>query len=379
MQGIFVGQIDAVGNCLPEMSVEDSVVEIVRSKALSSCCTEIADAMERARPFIRKIPRIPSVISRRKKYSTFRVVAEDEYELLILLDEGCTMDDMSGVVEIDIELNYKYFSYSEVLERVLPENIQVPSSFEIVGSIVHLNLDEEQMKYKDIIGRVIHDKTGKTVITKVGQICNRYRFFDLEVIGGDGCLETVHREGDILFHIDYSRVYWCSKLQGERLGLVGKFKPGETICDLFCGVGPVSLPALHKGCIVYSNDLNPDAIRCLRKSIALNRLNADNIKIFNMCASRFLECIADVKVDHFFLNLPEHSLDYLGTISTWGCEFAVHCYFFCRSDRDVVGYIHERTGLRVDAGMVRMVRKVSPTKDMFVLETCGQELGRHTG
>ncbi|UYI27439.1 tRNA (guanine(37)-N1)-methyltransferase [Encephalitozoon cuniculi] len=360
------------------MDVMDDVKSVLCLKALEASNERASDCIQRAGASIRKIPRIPSIIRVKKKYSTFRVLTDTSHDLLVLVNEGFS-DGEYVPINVELELCYEYFTYSEVLRRILPEEVQTPSSFEIVGSIVHLNLDGEQMKHKNIIGRVVHDKTGKTVITKIGQISNAYRSFDLEIIGGDPVLETIHREGDILFCIDYRSVYWCSKLQSERAILGGKFKAGEVLCDPFCGVGPVSLPALKKGCRVYSNDLNLRAIECLEKSIKINRLDPRNIEIFNLSANEFLEKMAGRKIDHFFLNLPEHSLDYLRRISAWGGNPLVHCYFFCRSNEDVVQYIFSRTGLRVDPGMLKVVRKVSPSKYMYKLETSSLFLRRGLG
>ena len=56
------------------------------------------------------------------------------------------------------------------LQKLLPANIEAPSSFECVGHIAHLNLREEQLPYKDLIGEVLLDKHPhlKTVVNKVG-------------------------------------------------------------------------------------------------------------------------------------------------------------------------------------------------------------------
>ncbi|ADM11346.1 putative methyltransferase [Encephalitozoon intestinalis ATCC 50506] len=349
------------------MDFRNEVRSVLCLKALGTSEEEVPNCIQKIKESIRKIPRIPSVIRTRKKYDTFKILTETDHDLLVLINEDfLSQEDV--LIHIELELCYEYFTYSEALQRILPKEVQTPSSFEIVGSIIHLNLDEEQMKYKNVIGQVVHDKTGRTVITKIGQISNEYRSFDLEVIGGDPVLETIHREGDILFCIDYRNVYWCSKLQSERMILVKKFQVGDVVCDPFCGVGPVSLAALKKGCRVYSNDLNSHAIECLRKSIKINKLDPKKIEIFNLPAAEFLEKMAGREVDHFFLNLPEYSLDYLQKISAWGNKSLVHCYFFCKSNEDVIQYIFSRVGLRADPAMIKIVRKVSPSKYMYKLE-----------
>ena len=72
------------------------------------------------------------------------------------------------------------------MQRVLPEGVEIPSSFETVGHIAHYNLREEHMAFRHIIGQVCLDKNPglKTVVTKVGEIENEFRVFNMEVIAG---------------------------------------------------------------------------------------------------------------------------------------------------------------------------------------------------
>lgn len=55
------------------------------------------------------------------------------------------------------------------LQKLLPEGVDVPTSFESIGHIAHLNLRDEQLPHKALIGQVIIDKnpTIKTVVNKV--------------------------------------------------------------------------------------------------------------------------------------------------------------------------------------------------------------------
>ena len=41
------------------------------------------------------------------------------------------------------------------MKKVLPEGIVIPTSFETIGHIAHLNLREEHLPYKNIIGEVV--------------------------------------------------------------------------------------------------------------------------------------------------------------------------------------------------------------------------------
>ena len=43
----------------------------------------------------------------------------------------------------------------QILEALLPEGMIVPSAFETVGHIAHLNLRDEHLPYKNIIAKVL--------------------------------------------------------------------------------------------------------------------------------------------------------------------------------------------------------------------------------
>lgn len=58
-------------------------------------------------------------------------------------------------------------------QKLLPEGSDVPSSFETVGHIAHLNIRDELIPYKHLIGQVILDKNLniRTVVNKVSCCC----------------------------------------------------------------------------------------------------------------------------------------------------------------------------------------------------------------
>jgi len=148
---------------------------------------------------------------------------------------------------------------------------------------------------------------------------------------------------------DYAKVYWNSKLQYEHKRLVGLFKPSDIICDVFCGVGPFSLPAAKKGCTVFSNDLNPDSIHWLTQNISTNRIRPNRITVYNLDGREFiqravkeLDKLNEGRFDHFIMNLPAIAYQFLDVFSELqeegliGASAKIHCYTFCKDDADPV-------------------------------------------
>lgn len=49
-------------------------------------------------------------------------------------------------------LSYENFTYQEVLQELLPNGVEIPGGFEIIGSIAHMNLSALQFPYRKVIG-----------------------------------------------------------------------------------------------------------------------------------------------------------------------------------------------------------------------------------
>jgi tRNA (guanine37-N1)-methyltransferase len=97
-------------------------------------------------------------------------------------------------------------------------------------------------------------------------------------------------EDKVKFKVDVSKVYWCSKLSSERNRMIDKyFKNGDVLCDMFCGIGPLSIKSAVKrnGLNVVCNDLNPDGIEFCKININLNKVK-DRVTAFNMDARDFM-------------------------------------------------------------------------------------------
>lgn len=191
-----------------------------------------------------------------------------------------------------LDLNYDFWKADEILASVLPENLgdEIPTSFTTVGHVAHLNLKENYLPYKHIIGEVILDKNPRlrTVVTKTETIATEFRTFPMEVIGGDSDLDVVHHELGCEFRFNFQDVYWNSRLQTEHSRLIGIFKPGEVIFDVMAGVGPFAIPAAKKKSIVFANDLNPASYKYLVSNAILNR-TGDFSKCYNLDGNKFIK------------------------------------------------------------------------------------------
>ncbi|KAJ3127362.1 tRNA(m(1)G37)methyltransferase [Nowakowskiella sp. JEL0407] len=227
--------------------------------------------------------------------------SQDSYRLILLDPNFTGEDDLTStekeslkeneaeLTTYDLTLDYDYWTSDQILRSIIPPELEVPSAFETIGHIAHLNLREQYEPYKKIIGQVILEKNKnlKTVVNKLDSIDHTFRFFQMELLAGENNMIAETRECGCVFRFDFSKVYWNSRLQGEHERLVRMFQRGDFICDGFAGVGPFAIPAGKKGCIVYANDLNPESFKYLTQNIKLNKLQG-NVQAFNMDGGDFI-------------------------------------------------------------------------------------------
>ncbi|CAE7250294.1 unnamed protein product [Symbiodinium natans] len=199
------------------------------------------------------------------------------------------------VTSFGVCLGYEHFTAEEVLRKLLPAGMEIPSSFEQAGHIAHMNLRDSQLPYKHLIGQVILDKNKsiKTVVNKTGKIetdaWQEFRTFPMEHLAGAKSTVVRLKEHQCFFEFEYRDVYWNSRLQEEHGRLIealfmqpknaASAKP--VLADCTCGVGPFSLPIakLVNGVVSHANDLNPASIHWLRKSVQLNKMEEHVLEI----------------------------------------------------------------------------------------------------
>lgn len=187
--------------------------------------------------------------------------------------------DEVGIVPYELQLDYEYWTYRDVLSALLPPELHddIPSGFNTAGHVAHLNLRDQHLPYKQLIGQVLVEKNQhiRTVINKTDNVGteSEFRTFAYEVLAGPDDMNVEVNENACLFKFDYSKVYWNSKLEKEHTRLVRMFKPGEVICDVMAGIGPFAVPAGKRGVFVWANDYNPESFKYLEDAISRNKVN----------------------------------------------------------------------------------------------------------
>jgi tRNA (guanine37-N1)-methyltransferase len=226
-----------------------------------------------------------------------------------------------GLQAHTLRLGYEHAGVEAVLRRLLPPALvasaeEMPTGFEIVGHVAHMNLREEFLPHRSLIGAVVLEKnrgTIRTVVAKLGNIESVFRTFPMEVIAGEDDTRVCVRHSGATFRFDFREVYWNTRLQREHELLVGELlPPGATVADACAGVGPFAVPAAlpHRRCTVLANDLNPASVAALKDAIKRNKVGA-LVTPSCMDARAFLAGAAarGVPFTHAIMNLPATALE----------------------------------------------------------------------
>lgn len=170
---------------------------------------------------------------------------------LLLCPSVATVDDLTAeqkaaiteentpMVDYVVELGFEYWTTEQILRAALGDLQEITTSFETVGHIAHMNLRDEQLAHKSLIGQVQtpqmstspcnyiefdttnptrltwacrtqvileKNKSLRTVVNKCSSIDTVYRFFEMELLAGEPDYVTTVRESNCSFTMEYNKV-----------------------------------------------------------------------------------------------------------------------------------------------------------------------------
>jgi len=195
-------------------------------------------------------------------------------------------------------------------ELTIEELKLLKNSFDQVGTIAQLEIPDELKNKEKIIAKKVLDsfKNITTVVKKSDITLGEYRIRPVKILAGEKTTQTIHKENGIRLKLDINKVFYTTRLSGERLRVLKLVKKNDVVADLFCGVGPYSIliAKFSKAKKVIANDLNPEAYEFLIENIKLNKVK--NIEPSNKDARKF-----NIKADKVLMNIPKYSEDFIKT------------------------------------------------------------------
>ena len=174
----------------------------------------------------------------------------------------------------------------------------------------------------------------KTVLLSTGPISGEFRTRPLQFIAGIDKTATIHKEYGCKYNVDLARAYFTPRLSTERHRILSQIKDGETVIDMFAGVGPYSIMIAKNASpkLVIANDKNEAATELLQKNAALNKVS--NMIVLNEDAAVLSKEYEGVG-DHVIMNLPHNAYDFLDTAVSVCRKNGVIHYYAMTSDDDL--------------------------------------------
>ena len=273
-------------------------------------------------------------------------------------------------------------THMEALENQLPPNLlpSIPKAIDIIGDIAIIEVPAELKAHETLVGESIlkTHKNVKTVLAKAGAISGTYRLRKANIIAGKQKTATVHKEFGCQYQVDIAKAYFSPRLSHEHKRVASNVQEGETIVDLFAGVGPfaVLIAKNHRTVKVYALDINPDAVELLERNVRLNRVQSRVFPILGDARQVVHDKLSGV-ADHAIMNLPENAIDFVDV----ACEAVkpegglVHFYSFVRMPDSVDALktlfteAVENTGRKVVRFLfAKAVRETAPYQWQIVLD-----------
>jgi tRNA (guanine37-N1)-methyltransferase len=266
--------------------------------------------------------------------------------------------------------------------KLLPRNLVdfFPRATDFVGDIAIVEVPSELESHKQTIGDIIlkAHKNVRTVLAKAGAVSGVRRLREFELLAGQDRTETVHREHGCIYYLDLAKVYFSPRLSYEHKRVASQVTEDETVIDMFAGIGPFSIliAKKHSGVRVYAIDLNPEAVRHLKRNIIANGVHGRVVPIIGDAKEIVASKLAN-SADRVIMNLPERALEFLSA----ACEALkpqggiVHFYHFENGPNPVetakkrLTEAVERIGYHIENVLLaRTIREVSPYRWQVVVD-----------
>jgi len=257
----------------------------------------------------------------------------------------------------------------------VPEEVRplLPSSFDVIGSIAVVKMADEVVKYASEIGKAIiaTQKSIRTVCADSG-VTDQYRTRDIRVVAGEKVTETVHKEYGMTLVIDIAKVFFSPRLATEREYVSKEVGQGETVIDMFAGVGPFSILIAKTRApkVVYAIDLNPDAIDYLKRNMLQNKVS----NVVPIQGDARTEIARLENADRVIMNLPHEAHNYLREAMRALKPGGIIHYYEITEESGLAGRLDEFADLARSEGRVlrevarRKVKSYSPTMNFYSLE-----------
>jgi len=264
-----------------------------------------------------------------------------------------------------LQLHEKITDYRILLSIPKIVEDKLPISYDVIGNILIIRLDEEIIPYQKEIGNALM-KTHKHIqsVYQSQAIQGELRTRDVSYIAGINQTETVHKEFGLTFSVDIKNTYFSPRLATERRYISTLVKPHEIILDMFTGIAPFPLviAKFAKPKKIFAIDKNRIAIDYAMKNIIHNKqeelisLYCDDAKNAPIIMKK-----QEVLADRIIMNLPFSSMNYFSyALQCLKKDGIIHLYMICHEEQieQHVQSLHNIAKIQQLKLIIQQVRKI---------------------
>lgn len=312
------------------------------------------------------------------------LIAMDDHVLIPLTNDQKILRKVYEQAEIvpcnPRKRKLKGLRLKDIIKDYVAEDIvnALPSSYDIVGDIIILPPLPENIveSYGCLIAsalKVLHPKIKAVYIR--GKTIGKHRVRSLKLIWGDRVEYTIYKEHGIKFYVIPDKVYINPSLSTEHLRLTELINDSDKVLDMFAGIGGFTLNiAVRKSADIIAVDINPWAIKCLLRSIQLNRKHIKSrILVLNIDSHLLPLILRNKTFNHIIMNLPHDSLEFLNdAVKLVESEGMLHVYIIDKSKENAYKKFEEKitkTGYKCSDYLIVKVLEYAPYKYIYRI-TC---------
>lgn len=204
----------------------------------------------------------------------------------------------------------------EALANRIPQLLlsDIPKSLDIVGDIAVFETIPSLSNYEKIIAEGIMEvqPSVRAVFAKAGTVSGEDRVRPLRHLTGENRTETIHREFGCRFKLDLSKVFFSPRLSTEHKRVADQVERGESVIDMFAGIGPFSILIAKKlsSVEVDAVDSNNHATKFIRENARLNRVS-ERVRVHNGDVRDVIEKELRQRANRVIMNHPSKSNEFL--------------------------------------------------------------------
>lgn len=250
------------------------------------------------------------------------------------------------------------------------------SSFDQVGHAVIVRVPRCLLHRRAEIGAALLAavKPARSVYAQSSDVSGEHRTRGLELIAGVDEPVTVHVEHGFRLEVDVRGAFFSPRLATERQRIAGAVRAGESVLNMFGGVGAFSIAAaMAAACTVHSVDVNPVAARLCEANAARNarRMAGRVVSVLGdareVAASRFGEGEGRLQADRTLMLLPERSDEFLADAARATADGGtIHYYAHVHADKkagapaEAERRFRAASPVRAEIAGSRIVRAIGP-------------------